>query len=107
MNGTLRIRFVSINLDSSIDISPVGSGSHNVSGIASLVSARTRLNAPHAQVLDLEELLDPVHRPFPPEARLFHSAKRGDLVGNDPRVNAHDTVFERLRDRQIRPMSRL
>src|SRR3954464_1842586 len=53
-------------------------------------------DAAKAEVLDLEELLESVLRTFTAEPRLLHAAKRCDLGGDDARIDADDSVLERL-----------
>src|ERR1700680_1181627 len=56
------------------------------------------VDATHAQVFDLEELLDAVVRALAADAALLHAAERGDLGRDDALVDAADAVFERLCD---------
>src|SRR5437868_5159239 len=55
-------------------------------------------NASEAQILDLEELFDPVFRSFAPEAGFLHAAERRDLGRDDAGVDADDAVLERFGD---------
>src|SRR5262245_23632074 len=52
----------------------------------------------HAQVLDDQEILDPVFRAFAAEARFLDASERRDLGGDDAGVDADDAVLERLGD---------
>src|SRR5574337_1508781 len=61
-------------------------------------SAVLPVDAPHADVLDLDVLLDPVLRAFASQAGLLHAAERRDLGGDEPGVHAHHPVVERLGD---------
>src|SRR5438445_13851488 len=54
------------------------------------------VDAAHAEVFDLEELLDAVVRALAADAALLHAAERGDLGRDDALVDADDAVFERL-----------
>src|SRR5580704_4219705 len=51
-----------------------------------------------AQVLDLGVVEDAVLGALATDARFLHAAKRGDLGGNEPGVQADDAVLERLGD---------
>ena len=59
---------------------------------------RIATDAAQAEILDLEELLDPVLRSFAAEARFLHAAERRHLGRDDPGVDADDPVFERFGD---------
>src|SRR5439155_14399664 len=61
-------------------------------------TASSAVDAAHAQVFDLEELVDPVMRALAPDAAFLHPAKRRDLGRDDALVDADDAVFERLGD---------
>ena len=52
----------------------------------------------HAEIFDLEEILDAVVRAFAAEAGLLDAAEGRDLGGDDAVVDADDAVFERLGD---------
>ena len=54
-------------------------------------------DASHAQVLDLEPLVDPVLRALAADAGLLDAAERRDLGRDDPGVDAEDPVLQRLR----------
>src|SRR5439155_12117709 len=54
------------------------------------------VDAAHAQVLHLEELLDAVFRPFAADAALLHASERRDLGRDDAFVDPDDAVFECL-----------
>src|SRR5450432_1898479 len=53
---------------------------------------------PHAQVLELGVVEDAVLGALPSGARFLDAAKRGDLGGDEPGVQADDAVLECLRD---------
>src|SRR5258706_9206530 len=55
-------------------------------------------NAPDAEVLDLEEVVDAVLGAFAPEAGLLHAAEGCDFVGDDAGVDADDPGLEGLGD---------
>src|SRR5690242_15654309 len=50
-----------------------------------------------AKVLDLQELLHAVFRAFASETGLLDTAERRDLRGDDPGIDADDSVLERFR----------
>src|SRR5581483_9278321 len=52
----------------------------------------------HAQVLDLEVVLDAVFRAFAADAAFLDPAERRDLGRDDALVDADDAVFQRLGD---------
>src|ERR1700681_2599516 len=49
-----------------------------------------------AEVFHLEKFVDAIMRSFTTKSGLFHAAEGSDLVGDQPGVNAHHSVFERL-----------
>ena len=59
---------------------------------------RLAVDAAHAEVFDLEELLDAVFRAFAADAAFLHAAERRDLGRDDALVDADDAVFESLGD---------
>src|SRR5437773_11297944 len=56
------------------------------------------VDAAHAQVLHLEELLDAVFRPLAADAAFLHAAERRDLGRDDAFVDPDNAVFEGLCD---------
>src|SRR5215470_16619611 len=59
---------------------------------------RAGFDGTEAQVLDLEELVDPVMRALASDARLLVAAERGALVGEGAGVDADDAELELLAD---------
>src|SRR5881275_1241839 len=62
------------------------------------VSVSSAVDAAHAQILHLEELLDAVFRPLAADAAFLHAAERRDLGRDDAFVDADDAVFEGFGD---------
>src|ERR1700719_3961243 len=56
------------------------------------------VDAAHAQVLDLEVVLDAVFRALAADAAFLHAAERRDLGRDHPLVDADDAVSEGLGD---------
>jgi hypothetical protein len=56
------------------------------------------IDAAHAEVFDLEELLDAVFRAFAADAAFLHAAEGRDLGRDDALIDADDAVFEGLGD---------
>src|SRR6516225_11097674 len=56
------------------------------------------VDAAHAEVFDLEELLDAVFRAFAADAAFLHAAEGRDLGRDDALVDADDAVFEAFGD---------
>src|SRR5207342_601614 len=59
---------------------------------------RRAVDGADAEVLDLEELVDPVVRALAADSRLLEAAEGGALVGDDAGVDADDAELERLAD---------
>src|SRR5690606_33279880 len=53
---------------------------------------------PHAEILDLEVILDPVLRALAAVAAFLHSAERGDFRRDEPFVDTDDAELQRFRD---------
>src|SRR5216684_2612130 len=53
-------------------------------------------DATDTQILDLEKFLDAIFRAFATEARFLHTAEWCNFGGNNPRVDADDSVLERF-----------
>src|SRR4030095_11788822 len=60
-------------------------------------SPQPRATPTNGQILRLEPLLDAVLRALAPDARFLHAPERRDLGRDEPGVDPHDSVFERLR----------
>src|SRR6185436_11002141 len=58
----------------------------------------TLLDPAHAEVFDLEEILDAVFGALAADAGFLHAAEGGDFGGDDALVDADDAVFERFGD---------
>src|SRR5690606_14572499 len=61
-------------------------------------ASKPPLNTPHADVLDLGVVVQPVLRAFAADAGLLHPAERRDLGGDQPGVDADDAAFQRFGD---------
>ncbi len=52
------------------------------------------VDSAHAQVFHFQVLVNAVTGALTADAGLLDTAKRRDLVGDDPRIDAHDPVFQ-------------
>src|SRR6516162_7696470 len=67
---------------------------------------RLPVDAAHAEVFDLEQLLDALFRAFAADAAFLHAAEGRDLGRDDALVDADNVVSGSSATRQMRPMSR-
>lgn len=59
-------------------------------GLTSLISTTTgESNPSHAQILHHQIIINPEVRPFTPQSRLLHAAKRRDFIGDEPGIDPH------------------
>src|SRR5688572_26288177 len=62
--------------------------------VEAATALRSRRNTTHAEVLDLQVVLDAVLRTFAPGTGFLDSAERRHLVGDDALVDADHAVLE-------------
>jgi hypothetical protein len=64
------------------------------------------VDAPHAEIFDIKELLDAVFRAFAADAALLNTAERRDLGRDDALIDTAMPYSSPSATRRIRPMSR-